>query len=196
MINPKGPQAELDIKQDFVPVDAVKREVDRGAAVVIIDARPPMDYARMHIAGAISVPFYQTADFAAQLPKDRTIVAYCACPHAESGQVREALRKLGYPRGHRHGRRPCSCGANAAIRCAAVRSPDLTYAAKSSRSALGERTARSHVSRMRFMSSSPSAPVYFLDATDGLRRSLADEVHDPVADRLLGNGGRLCVTSS
>jgi cytochrome c oxidase cbb3-type subunit 3 len=98
VVNPKGPSAELETKLDFVPVDAVKREVDRGASIVIIDARPPMDYARMHIAGAISVPFYQTADYAAQLPKDRTIVTYCACPHAESGQVRDALRKLGYPR--------------------------------------------------------------------------------------------------
>ena len=98
VVNPKGPQPELEEGASFIKVDAVKKELDRGASMVIIDARPPADYARMHIAGAISVPFYATADYAKQLPKDRYILTYCACPHAESGQVRDALRKLGYPR--------------------------------------------------------------------------------------------------
>ncbi len=98
VVNPKGPQPELDPDAAFIKVDAVKKELDRGASMVIIDARPPADYARMHIVGAISVPFYQTADYAKQLPKDRYILTYCACPHAESGQVRDALKKLGYPR--------------------------------------------------------------------------------------------------
>lgn len=98
VLNPKGPQPELDAKASFVPVDIVKHELDRNATMVIIDARPPSDYARMHIAGAISVPFYQVAEYAKQIPKDRYVLTYCACPHAESGQVREALRKLDYPR--------------------------------------------------------------------------------------------------
>ena len=98
VMNPKGPQPELDAKASFVPVDAVKRELDRNATMIIIDARPPSDYARMHIKGAISVPFYQVADYAKQLPRTAYVLTYCACPHAESGQVRDALRKLGYPR--------------------------------------------------------------------------------------------------
>jgi len=98
VVNPKGPQPDLEEAASFIKVDAVKHELDRGASMILIDARPPSDYARMHIAGAISVPFYQTADYAKQLPRDRYILTYCACPHAESGQVRDALRKLGYPR--------------------------------------------------------------------------------------------------
>lgn len=98
VVNPKGPQPDFEDSASFVKVDTVKRELDRGASMILIDARPPADYARMHIAGAISVPFYQVADYAKQIPKDRFILAYCACPHAESGQVRDALRGLGYPR--------------------------------------------------------------------------------------------------
>jgi rhodanese-related sulfurtransferase len=52
----------------------------------------------MHIAGAISVPFYEVNEYAKQLPKDRYILTYCGCPHAESGKARDALRALGYPR--------------------------------------------------------------------------------------------------
>jgi cytochrome c oxidase cbb3-type subunit 3/ubiquinol-cytochrome c reductase cytochrome c subunit len=98
VLNPGGPQPTFDAKADFVPVDDVKREVDRKATMIIIDARPSSDYARMHIAGAISVPFYEVNDYAKQLPKERYILTYCGCPHAESGKVRDALRALGYPR--------------------------------------------------------------------------------------------------
>lgn len=98
VLNPRGPQPPFDPKADLVPVDDVKRELDRKATMIIIDARPSADYARMHVAGAISVPFYQVDAYAGQIPKDRYVLTYCGCPHAESGKAREALRKLGYPR--------------------------------------------------------------------------------------------------
>lgn len=99
VLNPRGPQPAFDAKADFIPADTVKREiVDRKATAIIVDARPPSDYARMHVAGAISVPFYQVAEFAKQIPKDRYVLTYCACPHAESVRVRDALRALGYTR--------------------------------------------------------------------------------------------------
>lgn len=99
VLNPRGPQPAFEAKADFIPADTVKREVvDRKATAIIVDARPPSDYARMHVAGSISVPFYQVAEFAKQIPKDRYILTYCACPHAESVKVRDALRGLGYTR--------------------------------------------------------------------------------------------------
>jgi cytochrome c oxidase cbb3-type subunit 3 len=96
--NPQGPQPAFEAKTDYIKVDDVKKQLDRHATMVIVDARPPSDYARMHIAGAISVPFYEVDAYAKQLPKDRYILSYCGCPHAESGKVRDALRVLGYPR--------------------------------------------------------------------------------------------------
>ena len=96
--NPQGPQPAFEAKTDYIKVDDVKKQLDRKATMVIVDARPPSDYARMHIAGAISVPFYEVDAYAKQLPKDRYILSYCGCPHAESGKVRDALRVLGYPR--------------------------------------------------------------------------------------------------
>lgn len=98
VVNPRGPQPAFDAKADFVPVDTVKKEMDRGATMVILDARAPGDYARMHVAGSLSVPFYDAEKYASQIPKDRFILTYCACPHAASVKLRDALRKLGYPR--------------------------------------------------------------------------------------------------
>lgn len=98
VMNPKGPEPAFDAKADFIAVDDVKKEHDKKASMVIIDARPPADYARMHIVGAISVPFYDVDKYAKQIPKDRYILTYCACPHAESMKVQAALRELGYKR--------------------------------------------------------------------------------------------------
>jgi cytochrome c oxidase cbb3-type subunit 3/ubiquinol-cytochrome c reductase cytochrome c subunit len=98
VLNSRGPQPAFEAKTDFIKVDLVKAEVDRQASMIIVDARPPSDYARMHIAGAISVPFYQVEAFSKEIPKDRYVLTYCACPHAESVKVRDALRGLGYPR--------------------------------------------------------------------------------------------------
>lgn len=98
VINPKGPQPAFDPKADFVPVDTVKKEMTRGASMIILDARAPSDYARMHVAGALSVPFYDAEKYAPQIPKDRYILTYCACPHAASVKLRDAMRKLGYAR--------------------------------------------------------------------------------------------------
>jgi len=98
VLHPKGPAPSFEPKTDFIPVDVVKRELDRKATMIVIDARPPADYARMHVAGAISVPFYEVEEYARQLPKDRYILTYCGCPHAESGKARDTLRRLGFPR--------------------------------------------------------------------------------------------------
>lgn len=96
VINPKGQQPDFDEKADFIPVDVVKRELDKNTTMIFADARAPSDYVRAHIAGAVSVPFYQVNDYATQIPKDRWILTYCACPHAASVKARDAFRALGY----------------------------------------------------------------------------------------------------
>ncbi len=98
VLNPTGPEPMLGDGR-YVGVDVVKRELDRGVKIVLIDARPPTDYVFEHIAGAISVPFYEVDKHLSRLPKDVWIVAYCACPHAESGSAIDALARNGYTMG-------------------------------------------------------------------------------------------------
>lgn len=98
VLNPKGKQPAFPESADFIKVDVVKAELDKGATMIIVDARAPGDYALMHVAGAISVPFYMVEQYAKEIPKDRYILTYCACPHAASVKARDALRALGYKR--------------------------------------------------------------------------------------------------
>jgi cytochrome c oxidase cbb3-type subunit 3/ubiquinol-cytochrome c reductase cytochrome c subunit len=44
------------------------------------------------------VPFYDPSPYLEDLPKDAWLVAYCACPHAESIMLAGKLDKAGFPK--------------------------------------------------------------------------------------------------
>lgn len=77
----------------YVSVDDLKREMDRGADFIILDARPKQDYELDHIQGAISMPFFEVEQRYQELPRDTWIVAYCACPRAESEEAVSVLQE-------------------------------------------------------------------------------------------------------
>lgn len=98
ILNPAGKAPDLDLKLGrYASVTAVARAYKDQRRMILIDARPPSDYARMHIPGAISVPYFDMRSLD-DVPNDGTwVIAYCVCPHEESGRVLEELRKRGYP---------------------------------------------------------------------------------------------------
>jgi cytochrome c oxidase cbb3-type subunit 3/ubiquinol-cytochrome c reductase cytochrome c subunit len=96
-LNPRGPEPEGFLKYPGVtPVDVVHAQLGRHARMALLDARAPSDYANEHIAGAVSVPFYDPAPYFAALPKNAWLVCYCACPHAESSELAQKLISAGF----------------------------------------------------------------------------------------------------
>jgi cytochrome c oxidase cbb3-type subunit 3 len=96
-LNPRGPEPDGFLATpQTTKVDVVKAQLDRGAKMALLDARTQSDYIQEHIAGGVSVPFFDVETYAAQLPKDAWLVAYCSCPHAESGQLAQKLLTLGF----------------------------------------------------------------------------------------------------
>jgi rhodanese-related sulfurtransferase/DNA-binding transcriptional ArsR family regulator len=68
----------------------------RSGNVVIVDTRPPNEYAAGHIAGAISVPIDELQERLKQLPKSKEYVAYCRGPYcAYADRAVELLRANG-----------------------------------------------------------------------------------------------------
>jgi len=96
-LNPKGkPPVGYNTYPQTTSVDTVKGQLDAGARFALLDARAPSDYATEHIAGAVSVPFYDPAPYIGKLPKNAWLVCYCACPHAESGELARRLLEAGF----------------------------------------------------------------------------------------------------
>jgi rhodanese-related sulfurtransferase/DNA-binding transcriptional ArsR family regulator len=85
-------------RDDFEPIDRAElvRRLKAGT-VTLIDVRPVEEYEAAHIPGAVSVPLDQLSAFAKNVPKRRTIVAYCRGPYCVlSLQAAVALRKRGH----------------------------------------------------------------------------------------------------
>jgi len=96
-LNPKGPDpVGFKIHPENTPIDVVHTQLAHGARMVLLDARAPSDYTNEHIAGAVSTPFYDPNPYFDKLPKNTWLVAYCACPHAESGTLAAKLLAAGF----------------------------------------------------------------------------------------------------
>ena len=68
----------------------------RSKRVVVLDTRPPNEYAAGHIAGAISVPVDDLQRRLRQLPKGKDYVAYCRGPYCVyADRAVEILRSNG-----------------------------------------------------------------------------------------------------
>ncbi|MFO0664032.1 MAG: c-type cytochrome [Polyangiaceae bacterium] len=94
--DPCGPDPKCKPDERYVSVDQVNQALSEKRRMVIIDARSPSDWMRVHIPGALSIPHYETKRLA-EIPNDGTwVIAYCACPHHLSGDVVNELRKRGY----------------------------------------------------------------------------------------------------
>ena len=99
VLNPTAPHAKLSHREDrFVSAKSVAEAMERGERMVLLDARPMSDWQRSHLPGALPMPFYDGVEtLVPHLPKDGTpIIAYCACPHAASGRVVDALKEAGF----------------------------------------------------------------------------------------------------
>lgn len=64
----------------------------RGGDIVLIDVRPPEEFAAGHIEGATSIPLDELDERIAELPPGRDVVAYCRGPFCAFAH--EAVRRL------------------------------------------------------------------------------------------------------
>jgi rhodanese-related sulfurtransferase len=78
-----------------VPAAEVLDRAKRGL-VLVLDVRPPEEYAAGHLPGAVNIPIKQLENRLAELPKRKEIVAYCRGPYClMSFDAVDKLRKRG-----------------------------------------------------------------------------------------------------
>jgi rhodanese-related sulfurtransferase len=98
--------AEVDVALDAyrahrrefkrISPEELRRRMERGSAV-LLDVRPPAEYAAAHLPGAISIPLEELERRSNELPADRMIVAYCRGPYCVfADEATEKLRRKGF----------------------------------------------------------------------------------------------------
>ncbi|HEV2227717.1 MAG TPA: DedA family protein/thiosulfate sulfurtransferase GlpE [Steroidobacteraceae bacterium] len=89
--------AALDMAR--ISVAELRRQMDEGAAPVIVDVRSPtaQTLERRRIPGAVHVPVQDAARHLSELPRDREIILYCSCPNeASAARVARLLMNHGF----------------------------------------------------------------------------------------------------
>ncbi|MCC8354682.1 ArsR/SmtB family transcription factor [Bacillus sp. AF23] len=92
------------IKQEFlndnlgmegVTLSELKERMEKGE-VLLLDVRPPEEYEKAHIPGAISIPIEELENKLSSLPPNCEVVAYCRGPYClMSAEAVEILRTNG-----------------------------------------------------------------------------------------------------
>ncbi|MGH9285545.1 MAG: rhodanese-like domain-containing protein, partial [Acidimicrobiales bacterium] len=83
-----GDRGELEVMSRAELADRLRR----GDPPVVLDVRPPAEYAAGHIPGAMSVPPDEVAARLRRLPRDTDVVAYCRGPFCVYAD--DAVRRL------------------------------------------------------------------------------------------------------
>jgi rhodanese-related sulfurtransferase len=83
---------------DTIPADRVKRLVESGAKLVLVDLRPVREFQENRLPGARSIPMADLPKRFEEIPKTGQVVLYCACTLNE---IAERVAFLGF-RGYRN----------------------------------------------------------------------------------------------
>ena len=85
-------------KIDTIQAERVKRLLDSGAKVVLVDLRPAKEFQETRLPGARSIPMTELPKRFEEIPKAGQVVLYCACTISE---IAERAAFLGF-RGYRN----------------------------------------------------------------------------------------------
>lgn len=91
--------AALDMAR--ISVEELRRQMDGGAAPVIVDVRSSTarTIELRRIPGAVHVPVHDAERRLSELPRDREIILYCTCPNeASAAKVARLLMNHGFER--------------------------------------------------------------------------------------------------
>jgi rhodanese-related sulfurtransferase len=83
---------------DFMTPEELKKHIDeRSSGIVIVDTAARPVWEEEHIPSAVNFPYSKNITAPVPLPRDKTLVIYCACKdHEDSTDVARQLSVLGY----------------------------------------------------------------------------------------------------
>lgn len=79
-----------------IDAESLKGLIDEGRAPLPIDLRPAADYRSGRLPAARSIPLDEMERRLGEIPRDRLVILYCACPVPAVTPVYQFLRSHGY----------------------------------------------------------------------------------------------------
>ncbi|HWP56844.1 MAG TPA: rhodanese-like domain-containing protein [Candidatus Acidoferrales bacterium] len=65
---------------ETLPAERLKAMLDQREPVVLIDLRPPGEFAKARLPGARSIPVDELQKRFTEIPKSGRVILYCGCP--------------------------------------------------------------------------------------------------------------------
>jgi rhodanese-related sulfurtransferase len=81
---------------DTIPADRLKRLLESGVKLFLLDLRPAKEFQQNRLPGAHSIPSTELVSRVGEIPKTVRVVLYCACQKHESGDKAVFLKSQGY----------------------------------------------------------------------------------------------------
>lgn len=81
---------------DIIPADRVKRLLDSGVKLVLVDLRPTKEFQENRLPGARSLPGAELSKRFGEIPRTGQVVLYCACQINEIADRAAFLEFRGY----------------------------------------------------------------------------------------------------
>jgi rhodanese-related sulfurtransferase/thiol-disulfide isomerase/thioredoxin len=96
--SPESAKPEKAAKAPRMTVEDLKKMMDEGATVVIVDTNDEKTYQMKHIKGAIHFPWAKVIGDPGSLPKDKLLVLYCGCigEEASDNVAQQLMNNWGY----------------------------------------------------------------------------------------------------
>ena len=81
---------------DTIPADRLKRLLDSGVNLFLVDLRPAKEFQQSRLPGSHSIPSTELASRLSDIPKNVRVVLYCACQKHERSDKAVLLKSQGY----------------------------------------------------------------------------------------------------
>jgi rhodanese-related sulfurtransferase len=81
---------------DTIPAARLKRLLDSGVRLFLVDLRSAKEFQQDRMPGAHSIPSTELASRFSEIPKTVRVVLYCDCQKHESGDKAVFLKSQGY----------------------------------------------------------------------------------------------------
>ena len=81
---------------NIIPAAVVKRILDNGEHLILIDLRPANEYHKKRLPRAVSIPSTEMDKRLREIPKFGRVLLYCACDQQEIVDKAILLRNQGY----------------------------------------------------------------------------------------------------